>query len=406
MTLIQKLGSMRSTILEWFVIIAVALYGVRLLTQMPPDFQWDLRTYYDSAKAFTAGLNPYDRHPLVIWEYTYLPLSLLIFVPFTWLDQSVALFVWLILKITLLIGLIVLWRLKFLAEEGDGLFYIFCLLAFNSTIFLDMRAGNVSVIEQAFIWLAFFFFLRRNYFWFCVLLMIGSIFKGLPLAFLMLLWVTDSPKRRLYFFGSLAVFGGMIGLTFLVSPNLLFGFLGNATGHVESAGPSNFYFIKASFRALYEMTRLSVPDSVQTFFFYGVAGVVVLLTALACARLKFVADGEKVGVFLLCSAYGLLPPYFADYAYIPLIVPAFFIFKRTRLKAFLPLFLIASLSPLNLLPHPSALDYLWQYYPVLTAYSAFALYLYEIHLAASKAGVKITSVLPRQRIQNPLRVNE
>jgi hypothetical protein len=89
-----------------------------------------------------------------------------------------------------------------------------------------------------------------------------------------------------------------------------------------------------------------------------------------------------------------------------LIVPAFFIFKRTRLKAFLPLFLIASLSPLNLLPHPSALDYLWQYYPVLTAYSAFALYLYEIHLAASKAGVKITSVLPRQRIQNPLRVNE
>ena len=406
MTLIQKLGSRRSTILEWFVIIAVALYGVRLLTQMPPDFQWDLRTYYDSAKAFTAGLNPYDRHPLVIWEYTYLPLSLWIFVPFTWLDQSVALFVWLILKITLLIGLIVLWRLKFLAEEGDGLFYIFCLLAFNSTIFLDMRAGNVSVIEQAFIWLAFFFFLRRNYFWFCVLLMIGSIFKGLPLAFLMLLWLTDSPKRRLYFFGSLAVFGGMIGLTFLVSPNLLFGFLGNATGHVESAGPSNFYFIKASFRALYEMTRLSVPDSVQTFFFYGVAGVVVLLTAWACARLKFVADGEKVGVFLLCSAYGLLPPYFADYAYIPLIVPAFFIFKRTRLKAFLPLFLIASLSPLNLLPHPSALDYLWQYYPVLTAYSAFALYLYEIHLAASKAGVKITSVLPRQRIQNPLLVNE
>ena len=406
MTLIQKLGSRRSTILEWFVIIAVALYGVRLLTHMPPDFQWDLRTYYDSAKAFTAGLNPYDRHPLVICEYTYLPLSLWIFVPFTWLDQSVALFVWLILKITLLIGLIVLWRLKFLAEEGDGLFYIFCLLAFNSTIFLDMRAGNVSVIEQAFIWLAFFFFLRRNYFWFCVLLMIGSIFKGLPLAFLMLLWLTDSPKRRLYFFGSLAVFGGMIGLTFLVSPNLLFGFLGNATGHVESAGPSNFYFIKASFRALYEMTRLSVPDSVQTFFFYGVAGVVVLLTAWACARLKFVADGEKVGVFLLCSAYGLLPPYFADYAYIPLIVPAFFIFKRTRLKAFLPLFLIASLSPLNLLPHPSALDYLWQYYPVLTAYSAFALYLYEINLAANKAGVKITSVLPRQRIQNPLRVNE
>ena len=86
-----------------------------------PDFQWDLRTYYDSAKAFTAGLNPYDRHPLVIWEYTYLPLSL-VFRPFTLLDQSTALSIWLIIKITLLIGLIVLCASNFLPKKAMGCF--------------------------------------------------------------------------------------------------------------------------------------------------------------------------------------------------------------------------------------------------------------------------------------------
>ena len=143
------------------------------------------------------------------------------------------------------------------------------------------------------------------------------------------------------------------------------------------------------------MTRLNVPDALQTFFFYGVASVIVLLTAWACARLKFIADGEKVGVFLLCSAYGLLPPYFADYAYIPLIVPAFFIFKRASFKAFLPLFLIASLSPLNLLPHPSALDYLWRYYPVLTAWGVWGMYVWEIYFM-TKTSMQVNGKMPFQ----------
>ena len=75
-----------------------------------------------------------------------------------------------------------------------------------------MRAGNVSVIEQAFIWLAFFFFCGGII---LVLLIDDRIdLQGLPMAFLLLLWLTDLPKRHLYFFGSVAVFAGMIGLTF------------------------------------------------------------------------------------------------------------------------------------------------------------------------------------------------
>ena len=68
--------------------------------------------------------------------------------------------------------------------------FIFLFAGINSTIFLDMRAGNVSVIEQAFIWLAFFFFCGG------IILVLRFIddridLQGLPMAFLLLLWLTD-----------------------------------------------------------------------------------------------------------------------------------------------------------------------------------------------------------------------
>ena len=58
----------KTVLLEWLVIVALSLYGVRFLTRMPADFQWDFRIYYDSARTFLSGANPYDTHPGVSWE--------------------------------------------------------------------------------------------------------------------------------------------------------------------------------------------------------------------------------------------------------------------------------------------------------------------------------------------------
>ena len=153
------------------LVIHVAVHSDKL--------QWDFKVYYYAAKAYVAGLNPYDvktlseiaQDPRILHlklKFTYPLVTLLFFRLFLFVDYNTAFYLFLGLKCILLIGLICLWRKEFLKIEADLLFYFFCLLAFNGAIYLDMRSGNICLLEQFVLWLAFYFLLRRRLLLFCL----------------------------------------------------------------------------------------------------------------------------------------------------------------------------------------------------------------------------------------------
>ncbi len=369
-------------LLEWLVIIALSLYGIRFLTRMPADFQWDFRIYYDSARTFLAGETPYDTHPGVSWEYTYLPMSLWVFVPFASLQYETARVIWIILQATAIVVLIFLWRTQFLREEGDWLFYIFCLFAYNATLYINIRSGNVALMEQPFLWLAFLFFLKRRYALFCLFLIIASIFKGLPLFFLLLLWLTDSKQKRFYFFGALAVFAVVLGLNYALAPKLMTGFIENALGHTGFSSTSNRYLIESAFNVLQSWTGMNAPQLIRQNAFWAIAAAIILAALWVSTKLKLVEDKEKVGMFFSCMTYALIIPNLGDYAYMLFIVPAYYIFKRTKhLSIFIPLFILASLSPGNKVLATEV----WNYYAVLVAWGVWIVYVWEISFLSSGA---------------------
>jgi hypothetical protein len=83
--------------------------------------------------------------------------------------------------------------------------------------------------------------------------------------------------------------------------------------------------------------------------------------------------------------YALIHPRFKDYAYMLLIVPSFYIMKNIRFtKAFPFIFIFAILaSPHLMLPGIDVLSsVLWQYFPLMIAYTIWGLYLYEIYSRA------------------------
>jgi len=360
-------------LLEWLVIIALSLYGIRFLTRMPADFQWDFRIYFDSARTFLSGATPYDTHPGVSWEYTYLPMSLWVFVPFASMSFESARAIWIIFQAAAIVTLIFLWRIQFLRDEGDGLFYIFCLFAYNATLYINIRSGNVALMEQLLIWLAFLFFLKRRYALFCFFLIIASVFKGLPLFFLLLLWLTDSKQKHFYFFGALSMFAVILGLNYALAPKLMMGFIENALGHTGFASTSNRYLIEGLFNALQSWTGVNTPEIIRANTFGVVAGGVTVIALGLSSKLKKM--DARVGVFFACMTYALIIPNLGDYAYMLFIVPAYYIFKRAKnLSAFIPLFILASLSPNNKVLSTEV----WNYYAVLVVWGVWCVYVWEI----------------------------
>ena len=99
------------------------------------------------------------------------------------------------LKCFLLIVLIVVWQRVYLHRPEDVLFVLFCVLAYNATVYLDMRAGNVSLFEVALVWFAFWAYLRNRVVAFSVLLGTASLFRLTPLFFSLML-VFCSPRLR------------------------------------------------------------------------------------------------------------------------------------------------------------------------------------------------------------------
>jgi Glycosyltransferase family 87 len=376
------------------LLLAYFLTLVLHISAYSDQYQWDFRTHRKAGEIMASGLDPYDPNVLLSYKeasflYTYPPVTLWFYWLFSLTDYKTAFHIFLIGKCVLLIGLVIFWKNAFLGPKGDTLFFLFCLLGYNSSVFIDLIAGNINLVEQALLWIAFFFYLKRKPILFCSFVLLAASFKMTPIFFLVLMLISDHPKRYRYFIGAGSVFLAYLFVQYVISPDMFTGFIRNAltvVGESGFVGPSTFKFVKDIFNLISKMSGPISPTLILATVI-GLAAVVVFLSARAYLLLKQspVEDREKMVLFLVCMVYALIHPRFKDYAYMLLIVPSYFIMKNTRFTGAFPFIFVFSIlaSPRLMLPGMDILSaVVWQYFPLVIAYALWGLYLYEIFSSA------------------------
>jgi Glycosyltransferase family 87 len=350
-------------------------------------FQPDLRIYYDATKAWQQGLNPYDPQSLVdaggpvrTSTYVYPPLSLFVLSPLTLLPFDRAFQLVLGLKYVLVCVLFVLWR-RILRLERDAVFPFFCLLAFNGTIYLDVAAGNVSLVEQAVLWAAFACFARGRLVPFCVLVVAASTFKITPLVFLLLLWTTAHRRRHAYLLGSLAGFLAVQAPALLAAPSFLSAYVRNLW-QLDEAGivnPSTAALVESASKLVGDATGFPIGPPIRWALMAGVAAAVLAVSRRSYLVLRTCPPSDRAWqtVFLACFMYALLLPRFKDYSFILLIAPAYSVILSAPPGASrFALSVLAVLSARHLmLPGLTRIAGLvWDYYPLGLAFAFWVLH--------------------------------
>ena len=156
----------REEIASWGVgrtVLLAAVIGVAACyVALGASRQWDFETYYYAAAAYRLGLDPYDVQSLVAvagqaidLPFLYPPLTLLFFIPFTYLPIAAAGALWLGLKCVLAVVLLWVWRGVFLRSTGISTIIVVTLLGFNLALLWDLRTGNVALLEVLLLWFAF-----------------------------------------------------------------------------------------------------------------------------------------------------------------------------------------------------------------------------------------------------------
>ena len=385
---------MARKIFGWVVIVLLLLYLLTLVLHISGNYDkylWDFQTHREAGKIFASGANPYDSENLppnvrTHFLYTYPPVTLFLYQLFSLMDYKTAAHVFLILKCLLLIGLVCYWKLGFLKEGAGPFFYIYCLLVFNSAVFLDMIAGNINLIEQVLLWVAFGFYIQKRLLWFCIFVLVAAGFKMTPAFFVTLVLLTDDRNKYRLFAGSAGAFLAYLLVQYVVLPEYFAGFIKNAltvVGEPGQVGPSTLKFVKTVFKAIGDGTGIYLPEVLQLVMVGLIVCGVVYLTYKAASRLNDskMPDREMTEVVLICLLYALIHPRMKDYMYLLLIVPSYYVIKNTRftrLAPFLFILFILSADRLHLPIFSSIMSLTWAYYPLMIAYCAWGIFLYEI----------------------------
>lgn len=346
--------------------------------------QWDFTTYYYAHKTAEAGLNPYDSGDVLevtppcivsLERFVYPPFTIPFFGIFALPDYQASAYLYLGVKLALLAALVLLWRTAFLKEKADPLFYIYCLLAFNSAIYLDLRAGNISIFLQSALWLGFFALLKKRTAAFCALVGLAALFKFQYLLFLSPLLFGGS-RRKFYLSGTLLGVASIYAFSYIGNPELFRGYLANL-GKLEMAGPFSNLSTLSLVVYIFDMSAGKglppVPAAVPVVIYGAISAVVIAVTARAMGRAEK-ENRERLALFILCAGFALVVPRIKDYSFILLLVPSYFALKNANIKAY-PVLLILFMLSGRYITLPLYREFLgkivWGYYPLLLGYASW-----------------------------------
>lgn len=337
------------------IILTVVVIAAIVPSYLNGSGQDDFKVLYAAAIADEQGKNPYDTTELsialgerVFLPYVYPPAALFVFKPFTWLGLRLAGVIFLTLKLlTFLLVLYLLYRI-FPFKEHLALFLIVIPFAFNGTVLADFRAGNISVFEQALIWLGFYFYLKRKPAYFAALILIAASFKFTPILLLGLLFLGFRKQEIRIALLFLMLFLLTIGLYAVLSPALFSAFIDNAA-HVNTLGmagergefnPSTLQLSNDIIAWIGQAAGRIFPAALPVILYAAVCCIVLLITVRVTLRLRGAesVQADILRICLICFSYAVLVPRLKNYSYILLIGPALYtLILYARKNSLLPL---------------------------------------------------------------------
>lgn len=347
--------------------IALAAYLTAQIVKHSDQYQWDFRIYYFAGQASSMDRDPYDADVLSAisggWKnlrFVYPPQTLWLFEALGRLPYDTAYLVWLALKLIALAIMILIWRQSLFKDEPPLTFAVFLSLGFAGAIYSDLFAGNVSLIEQAFLWGGIALLLRGRPMWFCALVVCASFFKLTPILFLFLLPLVGMKHAWRHLGVSLAAFAGLLGLGEVFWPvhSARFWEVAFSISERGSLGnPSLFAFVL-------DVTEMSgVRGAGLQYVSIAIYG---LLAAAVCAvsfKAWSAAESDPAGqanhehtmwtICLFAAVFAITMPRFKSYSFIMLLPPALYAIRRAGhdLKLW-PVLALLSLLPLTPTPVP------------------------------------------------------
>src|SRR5262245_15699032 len=168
----------------------------------PRAYQFDFKTYYIASQVASVGQSPYNVHNLRaaggnshILPFCYPPATLVLFRPLGELEYPAAHRLWLGIKAVALALLFFVWRRRFLQRVDWWVILAASLLAFQAALVVDVKVGNITVLEQLCLWTGFAFLLAKRTTLFVICMVMASIEKLVPIAFLLLLFIPPLRSR-------------------------------------------------------------------------------------------------------------------------------------------------------------------------------------------------------------------
>lgn len=414
----ERLNAMRDYIIKHKKITAAILLVVCGMTltyyvakvAKNPTFQWDLKMYHSAAKVFFEGGNYYDAE--LIREkggrppYLYSPYGIFFLFFLGLLSFEKAALLWVGLKLGILIVLFWIWKKIFYDyfDERNS-WILFCLFlfwssrAFNRAIYMDFRAGNISIIEEFLIWSGILFLLYRGkYVLFGLCLIAASFFKFLPIVLIGLVLIvgTGKMKDRIKQLGIISLIGLAIwGAGILIMPfefREWFNSARTVAFMVQEKGinnPTMLPFIRqiiGNVGKAYELTLYFLWIFIVFFICYFVSKNILKKDFSFLKKKKYI-------FFLWCLVYPLVMPRFKDYTFI-FLLPVFYyslveIIKKDRrlaLKVIAVFLLCFSFYVLGRgYPSTLVLEY-WPMLVTITSWILFVVYIMEnsLRLAGGK----------------------
>ena len=361
--------------------------------------QWDFRTFYHAAKAWNSGLNPYSQQDLArvagvsdpLPPFLYPPITLPFFSLFLSMDYSHAFYAWLLFKSLLLVGLVYIWKTFFLQLEMNWVFYPFLVMAFNHSLFVDFLAGNVSLVEQVLLWAGLACFLRGRILYFILCISAASLFKLTPLAFLLLLLLTEYPNKVRWLISAVLSNAAAWALFYLFDPMGYSRFLGQSWMNERgNTNPSTFNIVRDIGDMVFQdKLGIFIPYEGEVMVYLALAATVVWMTRRFYLRYRdTVKDPEKqrkMLIFLACLVYALVLPRFKNYSFILLIAPTYYLLRKaSHLKLNHALFIMAIFTcdtfDYIFFPQVAPMIFLiiYQYFALITAVSVWVAYMMEL----------------------------
>jgi hypothetical protein len=330
------------------IVVFAAIVGASVLScYIKEKGAWDFKVTYGGALAYRMGLNPYDSqvlstvlHQHIVFLYVYPPDTLFLYRPLTYFSLYTAARIYLTFKLLLVGVLFFLWNRIFGFKQYLFLLFLLAPFAFNGSLLFDLRAGNVSVVEQLFLWFGFYCYTRDKIGWFCAAILLASAFKLTPILFLGLLLTRLRKKDLVALAITATCFLLLLACNALLWPQLFASFFHNvATGTGGARGDDNptTWALAHDFRSWIALKTGHLLPGLVPLGLYLVASLAALGVAVASfARLRSWEEKEAnlCRICLICFLYALIVPRFKNYSYILLIAPSLYLILSRPLASY------------------------------------------------------------------------